>query len=179
MAARKKTPPANPESETAPPSPAAGAKAASKRLKEAFKRAKAIEKQVESLMAHAAGLAPDELDPIEATAYMARRVLMSQMVEASSLLSPKAMEELKPADLTRYILNLESARLAGDRLRIRHEKLYAQARQDIMNEVLEGVRGKPGLLAEMRKIFPALPAPPEARAEGDSSCPAPPGVIST
>ncbi|MBI2132988.1 MAG: hypothetical protein HYT99_09355 [Candidatus Tectomicrobia bacterium] len=178
MSSRPKIKPAE-NLEPAPDSPPEERKSPSRQqLQDAFERAKAIEEQVDRLISHAAGLAPDELDPAEATAYVARRMLLSRVVEAAALLSPDKMDNLKPAELTRFIMHLENSRLAGDRLRIRHEKLYAQARNDILAEMHESCRGRPDLLAELKHLLPGAPAPQEEPEAHDSSCPIPSAVIS-
>ena len=173
MASRKDKPAGRPEA--VPDTPAESPR---ERLERAFERAKAIEEQADRLISHAAGLAPDELDPAEVTAYVARRLLLSQVVDASALLSPKEMAKLKPAELARFIMQMESTRLAGDRLRIRYGKLYAQARKDILEEMHEACRGKPELLAELQKLLPPAPAPREGPEAPDSSCPPPSAVLS-
>ncbi|OGL62621.1 MAG: hypothetical protein A3J27_13385 [Candidatus Tectomicrobia bacterium RIFCSPLOWO2_12_FULL_69_37] len=173
MAPKKAKAAENPEA--APEIPAASPP---QRLKRAFERAKAIEGMVDRLISHAAGLAPDELDPAEATAYVARRLLLSQVVDASALLSPKKMARLKPAELARFIMQMESTRLAGDRLRIRHEKLYAQARRDILEEMHESCRGRPDLLEELQKLLPPAQEPRKGPEEHDSPCPQPSAVLS-
>ena len=172
------------------PAPAGGPEAAAEkpeestaaRLKRAFERAQAIEGQVDQIISHAAGLAADELDPAEATAYVARRILLSRVVEAAALLSHDKMEKLEPAELTRFIMHLESSRLAGDRLRIRYEKLYAQAREDVIAELERAVADRPDLLAALRRLPPIKEARKnEKNMKNDeeiSSCGPPPAVVS-
>lgn len=173
MAPKKAKPAEDPES--APEIPAESPR---ERLDRAFERAKAIEGQVDRLISHAAGLAPDELDPAEATAYVARRLLLSQVVDASALLSPEKMASLEPAELARFIMHLENSRLAGDRLRIRYEKLYAEARKDVLAELHEAFQGQPDLLDKLTRLVPPERPAGEAGKSADFACPLPSAVIS-
>jgi len=123
-----------------------------RRLKEAFQKTRRIESAVEKIIESVETLEDAVVDPGEAVAYLARRMLLARAIEAVAGVREGAMEGFGPEQLAQMILRLENSRIAGDKLRLSYERSYVQARRDVLEEIRELLKDHPELYAKICRI---------------------------
>ena len=121
-------------------------------LREAIRRSRRVEAMVDKLIEEVVAEDGEGSDPGLKAADAARRILMTQAVEAVSRMGSESFEELTPEKLAGMVNALERTRISAGRLRLRYEDGFAAAKMAILAEVRESLLDHPDVLAKVEEI---------------------------
>ena len=137
-------------------------------LVDAAGKARQTEMLVERLVERE-GVTYEDCDPGEATADLARRMLLTRAVEAVAGIPPGDMAALTPDKLAQMISRLEYTRISGERLRLQHDRAFTAAKEAIFTQLEDEMREHPDLLKKVAAVAEEAYEATLAKAEGKKS----------
>lgn len=105
-------------------------------------------------------------DPGEKVAALARRMLLTQAIEAVADIPPEEMAKLPPDKLAQMISRLEYSRISSERLRLQFNMAFEGAREAILTKLEEEMRGHPELFKRVAEHADAAFQKALVQAEG-------------
>ena len=125
------------------------------RLLEGIRKTKRVEAMVDDLIEEVMAYDGEGRDPGEKVAAAARRMLMTQAVEAVSQMGKESFENLTPEKLAQMVNGLERSRISAEKLQLEYQDGFAAAKLAIVKEVRETFRADPDLMDRVCEIVEA------------------------
>lgn len=122
------------------------------RLRDGIRRSRRVEAMVDDLIGEMLAYDGQGRDPVEKVAAAARRMLMTQAVEAIAQMKPESFDDLTPETLARMVNSLERTRISAERLHLEYEDGFAAAKAAILREVRESLHAHPEVLAKLQAL---------------------------
>ncbi len=122
------------------------------RLLEGIRKTRRVEAMVDELIEEVMAYDGEGRDPGEKVAAAARRMLMTQAVEAVSRMGKESFENLTPEKLAQMVNGLERSRISAEKLKLEYEDVFAAAKMAIVKEVRESFRAHPDLMDRVCEI---------------------------
>ncbi len=122
------------------------------RLRDGIRKSRRVEAMVDELIGEMLAYDGRGRDPVEKVAAAARRMLMTQAVEAISQMKRESFDDLTPETLARMVNALERTRISAERLRLEYEDGFAAAKGAILREVRESLHAHPEVLAKLQEL---------------------------
>ena len=122
------------------------------RLLEGIRKTKRVEAMVDELIEEVVAYDGEGRDPGEKVAAAARRMLMTQAVEAVSQMGKESFENLTPEKLAQMVNGLERSRISAEKLKLEYADGFAAAKMAIVKEVRESFRADPDLMDRVCEI---------------------------
>ena len=143
------------ENATGEPLPLACVGLRNKRLLEGIRKTKRVEAIVDELIEEVMAYDGEGRDPGEKVAAAARRMLMTQAVEAVSQMGKEPFENLTPEKLAQMVNGLERSRISAEKLKLEYQDGFAAAKMAIVKEVRESFRAHPEVMEKVCEIVEA------------------------
>ena len=125
------------------------------RLLEGIRKTKRVEAMVDKLIEEVMAYDGEGRDPGEKVAAAARRMLMTQAVEAVSQMGKESFENLTPEKLAQMVNGLERSRISAEKLKLDYQDGFAAAKMAIIKEVRESFRAHPEVMEKVCEIVEA------------------------
>ena len=125
------------------------------RLLEGIRKTKRVEAMVDELIEEVMAYDGEGRDPGEKVAAAARRMLMTQAVEAVSQMKKESFEGLTPEKLAQMVNALERSRISAEKLKLEYQDGFAAAKMAIVKEVRESFRAHPEVMEKVCEIVEA------------------------
>ena len=122
------------------------------RLLEGIRKTKRVEAMVDELVEEVMAYDGEGRDPGEKVAAAARRMLMTQAVEAVSQMGKESFESLTPEKLAQMVNGLERSRISAEKLKLEYADGFAAAKLAIVKEVRETFRADPDLMDRVCEV---------------------------
>ena len=122
------------------------------RLLEGIRKTKRVEAMVDNLIEEVMAYDGEGRDPGEKVAAAARRMLMTQAVEAVSQMGKESFENLTPEKLAQMVNGLERSRISAEKLKLEYQDGFAAAKMAIVKEVRETFRADPDLMDRVCEV---------------------------
>lgn len=122
------------------------------RLLEGIRKTRRVEAMVGELIEEVMAYDGEGKDPGEKVAAAARRMLMTQAVEAVSRMGKESFESLTPEKLAQMVNGLERSRISAEKLKLEYADGFAAAKLAIVKEVRETFRADPDLMDRVCEI---------------------------
>ena len=135
------------------------------RLLEGIRKTKRVEAMVDELIEEVMAYDGEGRDPGEKVAAAARRMLMTQAVEAVSQMGKESFEGLTPEKLAQMVNGLERSRISAEKLKLEYQDGFAAAKMAIVTEVRESFREHPEVMDKVCEIVEAATRKLEERIE--------------
>ena len=135
------------------------------RLLEGIRKTKRVEAMVDELIEEVMAYDGEGRDPGEKVAAAARRMLMTQAVEAVSQMGKESFEGLTPEKLAQMVNGLERSRISAEKLKLEYQDGFAAAKLAIVKEVRESFREHPEVMDKVCEIVEAATRKLEERVE--------------
>ena len=135
------------------------------RLLEGIRKTKRVEAMVDELIEEVMAYDGEGRDPGEKVAAAARRMLMTQAVEAVSQMGKESFERLTPEKLAQMVNALERSRISAEKLKFEYQDGFAAAKMAIVKEVRESFRAHPEVMEKVCEIVEAATRKLEERIE--------------
>lgn len=125
------------------------------RLLEGIRKTRRVEAMVDELIEEVMAYDGEGRDPGEKVAAVARRMLMTQAVEAVSQMGKESFENLTPEKLAQMVNGLERSRISAEKLKLEYQDGFAAAKMAIVKEVRESFRAHPEVMDKVCEIVEA------------------------
>lgn len=125
------------------------------RLLEGIRKTRRVEAMVDELIEEVMAYDGEGRDPGEKVAAAARRMLMTQAVEAVSQMGKESFEGLTPEKLAQMVNGLERSRISAEKLKLEYQDGFAAAKLAIVKEVRESFRAHPEVMDKVCEIVEA------------------------
>ena len=125
------------------------------RLLEGIRKTRRVEAMVDELIEEVMAYDGEGRDPGEKVAAAARRMLMTQAVEAVSQMGKESFEGLTPEKLAQMVNGLERSRISAEKLKLEYQDGFAAAKLAIVKEVRESFRAHPEVMEKVCEIVEA------------------------
>lgn len=125
------------------------------RLLEGIRKTRRVEAMVDELIEEVMAYDGEGRDPGEKVAAAARRMLMTQAVEAVSQMGKESFEGLTPEKLAQMVNALERSRISAEKLKLEYQDGFAAAKLAIVKEVRESFRAHPEVMEKVCEIVEA------------------------
>lgn len=135
------------------------------RLLEGIRKTKRVEAMVDELIEEVMAYDGEGRDPGEKVAAAARRMLMTQAVEAVSQMGKESFAGLTPEKLAQMVNGLERSRISAEKLKLEYQDGFAAAKMAIVKEVRESFRAHPEVMEKVCEIVEAATRKLEERIE--------------